>query len=525
MKKGFTNTPVILTLKGEGSRNGFTLMELLVYMMIVGIIVLVAGRAFTDSTKFRVRTQNMLNATQEAENVATLFKADVSQMGAKSSQESAVSELGAGHGLKFMDVCEDADEEAEGDCVSHKIYIDPDQESESSKDSSSFKITTSNEISDLVFTRARFDEQGHYKAVEEIHWFVENATLYRRCYTIAGEEHFSGSDDNKLYLCKNKPTSAGNEINDAVEVATGVLKFNITAASPSASVDDVQMFPTPCTPTPEGCTDEFQLLTLPNEDKNVALKVGNDDAGYAGGSSVTLSQFYSNFSNSTENGQILDKDSWKQNQIIAIENVTLSGSNSWKERCAAYGIKAKGSGENAVSLEANQEYEISFIVSYQGKDAYGHEDKSTSFVPDMDHMSVGLRSASTGDLLKKDGRVLVDDYLFYPPLNVSGGGMRSMRFTVDSPVTETFCLSFTFANFSPLVSQGKVTIKDLKLKKIASSNYSFKTPFNVANIKEKKNVKAFRLQLRISRGGKGGATGETGEIEMVVPTPGNGPRD
>ena len=70
---------------------GFTLMELMVYMAILGIIVIVAGRAFSDSTKFRIRTQNILKATQEVENVATLFKSDVAQMGAKSSKEATVA--------------------------------------------------------------------------------------------------------------------------------------------------------------------------------------------------------------------------------------------------------------------------------------------------------------------------------------------------------------------------------------------------------------------------------------------------
>ena len=506
----------VVTKSKDLEKSGFTLMELLVYMAIVGIIVVVAGEAFSNSTKFRVRTQNMLKATQEAENVATLFKADVAQMGAKSSLEGGNAEGGAKNGLKFFKVCANDAEESEGGCVPRNIYMN--SELATDPDSSSFQISTNNGKSDLLFRRARYDESGKYKAIEEVHWFVDDKTLYRRCYTIAGDEHFEGDGTDKVYICKDKPTTTDNEKNDAVEIATGVTKFDIIAASPSTSVDNVQVFPTPCTPAP--CTDEFQLVTLPNEDKNVALKVGTGDGEFASGSSITLSQFFSNFSNDKDDGELLDKVNWKQNQVIAIESVTLSGSDSWKDRCAAHGIKVHGSGSDAVSLEANQEYEISFVISYQGKDSYGREDKSAMFVPGEDHMSVGLRSALTGNLLKKDGRVLVDDFMFYPPLNEDGGGRRSMRFTVNSPVKETFCISFTFASFSPLVSQGKVTIRDLKLNKIASSNYSFSTPFNAANVKEKKNVKALKLSLQVTRG-----AGETGEVEVVVPTPGNGPRD
>ena len=498
-------------------RGGFTLMELMVYIAIVGIVVIVAGQAFSNSTKMRVRTQSMLKASEVAENVAALFKQDIAQMGAKSSMENEVSEKGASHGNKFLSVCADEEAENNGGCVSRSIYMTPDSDNEAKKDSSSFDITTSNGFSDFVFRRARHDESGKYKSVEEVRWFVENGNLYRRCYTIAGEEDAEGSGATKTVLCKAKPAKTEDEISDAVEVATGVTTFSITAASPSTSVDNVQVFPTPCTPEP--CVDEFQLLTLPSEGKNIALKVGSSDNGYEGGSSITLSQFYSNFSNTSGNGELLDEALWKQNQVIAIDNVTLSGTTSWKDRCAAYGIKPVGTGENAISLEAKQEYEISFEISYPGQDAYGHEDKSTMFVPGEDHMSVGLRSAATGGLLKKDGRTLVEDFMFYPPLNQEGAGIRSMRFSVDSPVNEAFCLSFTFASFSPLVSQGKVIIKDLRLKKIASSNYRFNPPFNVANVKEKKNVKAFQLRLQMKR------NGESGEATLIVPTPGNGPRD
>ena len=72
------------------NKAGFTLMELMVYMAIVGIIVLIAGEAFSNSTKMRVRTDNMVRATQEAENVGMILKTDIEQLGAKSSKEDAV---------------------------------------------------------------------------------------------------------------------------------------------------------------------------------------------------------------------------------------------------------------------------------------------------------------------------------------------------------------------------------------------------------------------------------------------------
>ena len=74
-------------------KKGFTLMELLVYMAIVGIVVLVAGQAFSDSTKFRVRTQNILKAGEAANVAAELMKEDVAQMGAKSYLDGSSGKL------------------------------------------------------------------------------------------------------------------------------------------------------------------------------------------------------------------------------------------------------------------------------------------------------------------------------------------------------------------------------------------------------------------------------------------------
>ena len=103
------------------NKRGFTLMELVVYMAMIGIVVLVAGEAFSNSTRFRVRSQNMLKAAQLAENVGVLFKDDVSQLGAKSSKELS---LGATADTFFVE--------------RENIYIHPDDATR--QDSSSFVI-------------------------------------------------------------------------------------------------------------------------------------------------------------------------------------------------------------------------------------------------------------------------------------------------------------------------------------------------------------------------------------------------
>ena len=174
-----------------------------------------------------------------------------------------------------------------------------------------------------------------------------------------------------------------------------------------------------------------------------------------------------------------------------------------------------------LEFEPNQEYEISFEIPYPGTT----NDKSILFVPGTDHMSVGFRSIENGEIPRKNGNKIIDDFLFFPPLETNGQGKRTMRFSVPEKL-ENVCLAFTFALYSPLVSQGTVTINNLRITKIPASNYDFETSFNPeANITEKQNVKALKLDLQINRGGKNNGGGETGEVSLIIPTPSNGPKD
>lgn len=93
-----------------------------------------------------------------------------------------------------------------------------------------------------------------------------------------------------------------------------------------------------------------------------------------------------------------------------------------------------------------------------------------------------------------------------------------MRFSVPVKFTKA-CIAFTFACYSPLVSQGKVSITKLKVLKIPSANYKFENYDFEANKSDKQNVKAFLLDLDITN------RGEAGHVELVVPAPSNGPRD
>jgi prepilin-type N-terminal cleavage/methylation domain-containing protein len=456
------------------SKSGFTLMELLVYMGIVGIVVVIAGQAFSNSTKFRIRTDNMIRATQEAENVATLIKEDLEHMGAKSSKEAGAS---ATYGDNFSPVY-------------GSIYMDPLAAVATNIDSSSFLISTEDGFDKIVFRRVRYDASGYYEGIEEVSWFVRNGSLWRNCKVLDKVAGLSLTDD---------PCSDGaNSTPTDIEMATGVTEFKLTPSKPSALGDAVQIFP------PIGET-EFKLVPRRGDLGYIAPTVANANGQDGlGGDVQVISGFYSNYSTETDPPGVVVASERKINELIVMKNESTT-ETSWKTLCADYGN---------FTFEPDQVYEISFEIPFPGD----KKDKSLMFVPGEDHMSVGLRDYSTGHEPMVDGVKQLEDFMFFPPLDTKGGGKRSMRFTVPNRL-ENVCLSFTFACFSPLVAQGKLSIKDLKVKKIAGTKYDFSGFDAEAHKTDKQNIKAFFLNLTVARGG------ETGIVRLVLPTPSNGPRD
>ena len=448
-------------------KSGFTLMELLVYMAIVGIVVVIAGEAFSNSTKFRIRTDNMIKATQEAENVAMLFKQDLEQMGAKISKESN----GAAGASDVFSTSADA----------QNVYMNADDPD--NPDLSSYNLTVGTEDDELTFRRFRYNEDGQFVAVEEIGWFVVNKTLKRYCRTI------SGTADADVCPSADDVDAAKA---GAVDMATEVSNFRITPAMPGVKSTEIsQVFPH-CTSTP--CTDEFRLVAR-DGGVFVAPAITSDESHQT----VMLSGLANNYDN--ENNQIIS-GTYSKNELYAIENV--DGADSWMTRCSEE--------NNHFTLYANAEYEISFNLT-------DNDDNGRMFVPETDHMAVGFRTQAGA---KPAG---IDDFIFFPPSSATSSGIRKMQFTVPNTI-ENVCLAFTFACFSPVVSSGVLTISELKLKKVETANYSF----NYADSKEfsiqnKERVTAFRLELQVSRGAKNGKSGETGAVNIVIPTPSNGPND
>lgn len=470
-------------MKPKNSKAGFTLMELMVYMGIVGIIVIIAGEAFSNSTKMRVRTDNMIRANQDAENIATIIKEDVEQLGTKSAK-------GAGNTFVY---------------AGKRIYMDPENAVESKRDSSSFKILSSGGNSELIFKRTRYnDDNGQYQAIDSIRWYVEDNVLMRSCFVV---------EPTGFTLPKDDPCVKVGADPNPVEMVSNVSSFTIEAAKPGALEGATQIFP----------ATGSQFILFPRIDATseysrsfVSFNTANEsNEPFGSGTQITISGFFPNYKNQEDNldNAIYAEGDQKVNQAIAI-NPTDYLDADWKTQCADHG---------AMSFGPDTVYEISFeIISPESKD------RSTNFVPDKDHMSVGFRKPGTGSYaMSSDGtRILLPDFFFYPPNTAEGAGIRSMRFTVPEHVGNV-CLAFTFAFYSPLAASGLVTIKDLKVSRVATANYKFAgfDSESESNIKEKKKVKALKLRLQVSRGAKNGGKGETGDVDLVIPVPSNGTGD
>lgn len=419
-------------------KRGFTLMELVVYIAMIGIVVLVAGEAFSNSTKFRVRTQNMLKASEEAANVAAVFRDDVSQMGAKSSKEESSS----------------ADEFYVAN-VSH-IYMDPNNANEDAADSSSFRISGNSSSTDsLVFRRMRYDANGHYASIEEISWYLADEKLYRACKVIAKSASYSFAADDPC----------ASEEGTAVEMASGVDRFQVLPGLPkirtnaaTAAFKTEQMFP------PEGM-EEFAFVPRYGETDYLITSLGS------AGKSVKISGFTTNYD--VEAGAVTSGGK-QANQIFAVTN--SGSSENWRLQCAQ--------DDNHFMFIPGVLYEISFEIE-------ALNDEMRNFVPGHDHMSVGFR------MTNGKAPAAIDDFMFYPPTGDASTAARKMRFTVPDTV-KNVCLAFTFATYSPMLAKGKMAISHLTLKRVAQFGYEFDSEKEL-KVADKKNVKALQLSLSINR--------------------------
>lgn len=445
-------------------KRGFTLIELMVYIGLLGVVVVIAGIAFSDSTKFRLRSEGMIKANATASDVASFMLEDVGQTGAKVAKYATATSL---DGFESKD----------------SLYLDPDNASAVAKDSSSYRISkscTNCNTDTLTVRRVRYNDAGEFVAVEEVRWFTVGRKLFRGCRTINNTSSTADAD------CPVKDRVADII---PVEIADNVDTFKVVPAKPRVISDGTNSAndKSYLLPGTSASVKNFRLVPRYGEGDFMPVTV----SPAAGGINVTLSNFATNYDFELMQPIV---DGKKANQVFVAEaSGANSSNNSWKDLCLK------------VDLEPHVEYEIAFSAPYD-------MNPSRMFCPGRDYAAVGFRTA---DGAKVAG---LDDFNFFMPASATEKPTRSIRFNVKQQVNDV-CMAFTFASYSPLAANGKISLQDVALRKVETSNFNFDDEDYVPLISDKMNVKALMLKLVVKY------NGESSIVKQIIPIPSNGPRD
>jgi len=255
------------------SKQGFTLIELLVYIVLTSIIVVIAGRAFTDATNQRLRTTRLLDGTMGTGDAIAYLDEDLRRTGSKTwlqplSSSSAGSSSSSAATMQLVD----------------SVYWSP---FGTPPDSSSFKGavvgTGSTRLDSIEFRTAVYDPQtGKATGSEQIRWSVVNGNLVRQVIarrSTNGSLVSSSTSADYIIIAHNviefrvryglqtmdSVIAAGSvvyscpaTVSSASSVYTLSLAAGASSASASAGAAGVQMGPF----TP-GVESVFQLRTCP----------------------------------------------------------------------------------------------------------------------------------------------------------------------------------------------------------------------------------------------------------------------
>jgi len=481
-------------------KRAFTLIELLVYMAIMSFIIIVAGRVFSDSTSMRVRTQNMVKATEELNKVVAIIKEDMSQMGAKTyrvSQTTATTERK--DTIKGIHVGYSGANEL---LLNEDVYIKKD---EPSKDISSFNLKHRYELANgndsIAFKKIILNADGKNMGVRLISWALRaDSTLYRRCATI-NETNYVAADDDEASICKEDDLAKA----EAVAIANNVRTFRLLPSRPGNP--DVTGWRFPASSSPDNLA--FKLINKGMGEANVP-SCAVDSITYKGVNMVTLRNFARN--DETGNGT-------KHNELYVAEP---NASGDDYQACRQFTFKV------------GETYSVKFKTPPIDNKI---DTLMTLFQPDKDHISIGFRKANTQRYTDVDG--LKTDFMFYVP-QTKDYDVNSINhyfeFSVQTEVNDA-CAVFTFAFYGPKANMGKLAIQDFEIWQKPKA-YHFKhkddpgydptadkdyatedDPNTTRKLKDKKSVKAFELELEIKKGGK---TSESITTLSTISTPNNG---
>lgn len=168
------------------NRRGFTLIELLVYIVIATIIVGIAGQAFLDATKLRIRTTRLLETSMGTGDIMGYLEEDVRRMGLKASMPPTTA-ISSGA----------SSSSAVGLSYASGVYWNT---SSSSQDSSSFlaapgTIGSVKRLDTITFRTAIFSS-GSCSGWEEVQYSVDASSQLNRkstLYTLANVVSSSAS--------------------------------------------------------------------------------------------------------------------------------------------------------------------------------------------------------------------------------------------------------------------------------------------------------------------------------------------
>lgn len=232
----------------RSSKAGFTLIELIVYSGLIGVIVIIAGEAFSNSTKFRVRTENMIKSASTASSLSALLSEDLAQMGSKT---------------------------ALGDGTYHfynEAYNDP------ASDSSSYVLNSARDS--ITFKKVVNGTDGSALFLQEIGWYLHRGAIYRTCRTVTKLGEPDPPED-----C---PLLSGDEAISPVLMAENIEEFSLR---PGRRLQDASSCPS--TDFSEGCFKFGSVYSLASRSSTGITPVILRPID--GTTSISVSGFHSNF--------------------------------------------------------------------------------------------------------------------------------------------------------------------------------------------------------------------------------------
>ena len=452
-------------------KKGFTLIELLVYMAIMGFIIVVAGKVFSDATGMRVRTQNMTKATETVNAAAKFLKEDLSRMGAKEYKRNSDS--------KFF--------------VVEKVYRSLNG---SDGDTSSFELTRANngEYDEIVFNVMDFKNDaatsmGEFDAVREIRYSVNDKNLIRQCRTIEGSPNADCPDSEGSW----------DGVEPKVVIAANVTTFSLNPSIPGIPREDlatsIQFAKVPVIQMDSVENFSFESRTVGEDVVQVNPKSAANTS-----TSISLDGFASN-----------DYGSKKYSQVLLANKTIPAAARPFK-------------------FVPGETYAVRFDLYYpQAGNDYC---RMCMFQPGEDHIALGLRNTNFTEL--GDDRK-IPDFTVYPPQIQTGGTLNSRNFEFSIPKkseTDTTsieaCISITFAFYSIYANSGTLIFDRFKVYRKTDKVYHFATgndaytynpsvnPAGTTSIRDKAQVKAFELELSVD------IKGEAANVKTVIPVPSNG---